>query len=268
MGKRKRKTKLQKPASLAEHLRSNQLWKKPVAKDGSCLFRAVAEQVGLCQESHIEVRHRCADYIAEHKAQFKEFLTNSPEAYADELKDTRVWGGEVELAALSKLYSRSIVVYMESKGKVEEKMFYCSAERGCKTADELTNPIMLAYLDGNHYDIVWSMEHKEATILCQTIVLETINRAMFEVEGGGDTMYDPDTSTYHNFPLEIYQSQKTTMEACSHEVAVTMQFEEGDDCEVSVDSEVLLAKILQLNVSPGKHKVCRIKVCRIKVCRT
>ena len=44
MGKRKRKTKLQKPASLAEHLRSNQLWKKPVAKDGSCLFRAVAEQ--------------------------------------------------------------------------------------------------------------------------------------------------------------------------------------------------------------------------------
>lgn len=92
------------------------------------------------------------------------------------------------------------------------------------------------------------------------IVLETINRAMFEVEGGGDTMYDPDTSTYHNFPLEIYQSQKTSkmfeqgappcgcglsvvlkmsrcvlaMEACSHEVAVTMQFEEGDDCEVSI----------------------------------
>ena len=27
---------------------------------------------------------------------------------------------------------------------------------------------MLAYLDGNHYDIVWSMEHKEANIFCQS----------------------------------------------------------------------------------------------------
>lgn len=29
-----------------EHLRANGLYRKKIAKDGSCLFRAVAEQVG------------------------------------------------------------------------------------------------------------------------------------------------------------------------------------------------------------------------------
>lgn len=45
MGKKKLKSK--KPASLAEHLSKNKLWKKPIAKDGSCLFRAIAEQASL-----------------------------------------------------------------------------------------------------------------------------------------------------------------------------------------------------------------------------
>ena len=44
------------------------------------------------------------------------------------------------------------------------------------------------------------------------MVLEAVNRAMFEVEGGADDekMYNPDSTTYHNFPYDIFQSQKTS----------------------------------------------------------
>ena len=47
----------------------------------------------------------------------------------------------MELAALSQLYSRSIVVFVESESRVEEKIFPCSAESNSTTADELTNPV-------------------------------------------------------------------------------------------------------------------------------
>ena len=53
----------------------------------------------------------------------------------------------MELAALSKLYSRSIVVYVEAGGKVEEKMFLCSAEEGHTTSDKLNNPVRTIYED-------------------------------------------------------------------------------------------------------------------------
>ena len=47
----------------------------------------------------------------------------------------------MELAALSELYSRSIVVYVETAGKVEEKIFPCPAEKSFTAANELTNPV-------------------------------------------------------------------------------------------------------------------------------
>ena len=53
----------------------------------------------------------------------------------------------MELAALSKLYSRSIVVYVEAGGKVEEKTFLCSAEEGRTTSDKLNNPVRTIYED-------------------------------------------------------------------------------------------------------------------------
>ena len=47
MGRGKKKPESKKPVSLTEHLSLNSLWKKSIAKDGSCLFRAVAEQARL-----------------------------------------------------------------------------------------------------------------------------------------------------------------------------------------------------------------------------
>ena len=52
MGKKARRSRIIPPkttyrVSLDEFLSQKQLWRKSIAKDGSCLFRAVAEQVSL-----------------------------------------------------------------------------------------------------------------------------------------------------------------------------------------------------------------------------
>ena len=46
-GKRPKITARTFEESLDTFLSHKQLWRKPIAKDGSCLFRAVAEQVSI-----------------------------------------------------------------------------------------------------------------------------------------------------------------------------------------------------------------------------
>ena len=58
-------------ASMDCYLRSQGLYRKKVAKDGSCLFRAVAEQVLHSQSRHIDVRMACVDYLRKHREKFE-----------------------------------------------------------------------------------------------------------------------------------------------------------------------------------------------------
>ena len=53
----------------------------------------------------------------------------------------KLWGGEVELVALSKLYSRSIIVYNEQENGVQEQVFPCTEEERASSADDLANPV-------------------------------------------------------------------------------------------------------------------------------
>ena len=70
----------------------------------------------------------------------------------------QLWGGELELVALSRVYSRSIVVYNELRGpagrSVEEKVFLSIQEEE-KTVDELLNPVWLPRFSGiQHFDVI------------------------------------------------------------------------------------------------------------------
>ncbi len=59
----------------------------------------------------------------------------------------QLWGGELELVVLSRLYNRSIVVYNELVGpggrSVEEKVFPSiqDEEKNNCSVDELSNPV-------------------------------------------------------------------------------------------------------------------------------
>ena len=56
----------------------------------------------------------------------------------------QLWGGELELVALSRLYKRSIVVYNEvDSTKVQEQIFLGGEdeERNCTVIDKLQNPV-------------------------------------------------------------------------------------------------------------------------------
>lgn len=108
------------------------LTEKDIEPDGHCLFSAVADQllqnavpVGTQSDElpYKAVRRAAADYMVAHRDDFAPFLEENLEEYAEGIKDTAEWGGELELMALARNYEVEIRVIqdgrMEKIGEVE-----------------------------------------------------------------------------------------------------------------------------------------------------
>merc|ERR1712232_983617 len=127
--------------------------------DGACLFHSVAfglNAIGL-QEDGFSVRQRIADFIARHPSTE---ITGTPltswvewdssmsvSSYASRLFGGGLWGGAIEMAACSRIYSVDLAVYEEDR------------YRDCYTriSDFLTDAkprgyVFLLYSGRSHYD--------------------------------------------------------------------------------------------------------------------
>ncbi|BFZ64045.1 OTU protein [Saitoella coloradoensis] len=82
-----------------------------IVPDGHCLYNAFAHQLRIrrgVEMDHVEMRKTAATYIREHDDVFVPFLwaeSDSPpsiEEYTKEIEETPVWGGQMEILALSR----------------------------------------------------------------------------------------------------------------------------------------------------------------------
>ncbi|KAI9003224.1 hypothetical protein BC832DRAFT_593297 [Gaertneriomyces semiglobifer] len=104
---------------------------KEIVPDGHCMYNAVADQLSnRINEANAtkaddksytykELRQLAADYMLSHSSDFLPFLTSPSgdlytpteyEAYCARVRDTALWGGQLELLALSKALQREIHV--------------------------------------------------------------------------------------------------------------------------------------------------------------
>ncbi|KAL2204001.1 OTU-domain-containing protein [Sarocladium strictum] len=116
----------QESASIQKTITSNSLTEHPIAPDGHCLFSAVADQLSqnsIPLTSHGEpayktVRRDAAGYMLDHRDDFAPFLEEEIEGYAERMKSTAEWGGQLELMALARRYGVEIRVVQD--GRVEK----------------------------------------------------------------------------------------------------------------------------------------------------
>ena len=117
---------------------------KSMVEDGSCLFRAVADQIFGDQEMHGVVRNHCMDYIvsqgllelrtrpsfsscfdhctlpficvlqAQNSDYFSQYLTEDIHEYVARKRYLGVHGNHLEIQALSEMYNRPIHIYCYS----------------------------------------------------------------------------------------------------------------------------------------------------------
>ncbi|NXJ59954.1 OTUD4 protein, partial [Rostratula benghalensis] len=153
------------------YLRSQGLYRKRVAKDGSCLFRAVAEQVLHSQSRHIDVRMACVDYLRKNREKFEAFIEGPFEEYLKCLENPQEWVGQVEISALSLMYKKDFIIYREP-----------NASPSHVTENGFSDKVLLCFSNGNHYDIVYPIEYSEKAALCQSLLYELLYEKVFDTD--------------------------------------------------------------------------------------
>ncbi|CAB3978605.1 Hypothetical predicted protein [Paramuricea clavata] len=144
------------------------LYRKPIAKDGSCLFRAVAEQIFNCQAEHTRVRKECIEYMKKNEDRFEAFVEGPFDHHLFNLRSQKEWAGQVEIQALSMMYKCDFLVYKDINS-VPIKA----------TENDYEKKIILCYSNGNHYDSIYPHSHKNNLGVCQSIVFELLYGQVF-----------------------------------------------------------------------------------------
>uniref|UniRef100_A0A8C4HFK3 ubiquitinyl hydrolase 1 n=1 Tax=Dicentrarchus labrax TaxID=13489 RepID=A0A8C4HFK3_DICLA len=156
-----------------DYLKSIGLHRKKIAKDGSCLFRAVAEQVLHCQSLHTKVRARCVEFLKQNREIYEAFIEGDFEDYLYKLQDPQQWVGEVEINALAVMYKRDFLIFQEP-GKPAVNI----------TDNNFKDKVRLCFLNGNHYDSVYPISHIKNAALCQSVLYELLYDGVFKVDRG------------------------------------------------------------------------------------
>uniref|UniRef100_A0A3Q0S8W1 ubiquitinyl hydrolase 1 n=1 Tax=Amphilophus citrinellus TaxID=61819 RepID=A0A3Q0S8W1_AMPCI len=140
-----------------DYLKSIGLHRKKIAKDGSCLFRAVAEQVLHCQSLHTKVRAKCVEFLEQNRDNYEAFIEGDFEDYLCKLQDPQVKTSNCPFSAMLDHFNM-------------------------KTVSSLCLSVLLCFLNGNHYDSVYPINHIKNTALCQSILYELLYEGVFKVD--------------------------------------------------------------------------------------
>lgn len=143
-----------------------------IKPDGHCLYRAVEDQLALLAGgtspfTYQELREMTAEHMRKHASDFLPFflsenllegdsdesLSDKFENYCKEVESTAIWGGQLELGALTHCLKKHIMIFSGSFPDVEMGKEYKSQGR----TDSLNSSIMLSYHKhafglGEHYN--------------------------------------------------------------------------------------------------------------------
>lgn len=109
-----------------------------IPSDGDCLFKAIAHQFKSTRQKEFSVdslRKRAANYIRQNKDDFMPFMTNPDtcemltseefDEYCSKIENSKVWGGQLEIRAMSKSLKCPIsVIQATGPGSIDQGAEY------------------------------------------------------------------------------------------------------------------------------------------------
>lgn len=137
-------------------LRKKNLYVRDVSSDGNCLFRAVSDQLYGSESRHSELRQRACGYMRCHEDAFAPFIDDSKSfaSYVQHMERENVWGGNIELQALSCCLLLDVRIH-----QVGAPSYDIKNDHGRRNKDKQT--IHLSYHDGQHYASVRRIDEGE-----------------------------------------------------------------------------------------------------------
>ncbi|CAG5002688.1 unnamed protein product [Parnassius apollo] len=171
-------------------------FRKHTARDSSCLFRAVSENVYNTQRYFHKVRIDCVQFMSSKRHLFEGSLNCSFENYLKEMSNPSEWGGLIEISAMSHLYRRDFVIFEANKGPQT------------KICNGYGNKIYLFYSpDTKHFDAVYTKEFINTSSFCQSLVYEILYDGVYKIK---DLPYAVDKMLHDKVPsnhIEYFMSE-------------------------------------------------------------
>ncbi|XP_046986477.1 uncharacterized protein LOC124556566 [Schistocerca americana] len=149
-------------------LESHGFYRKHTARDGSCLFRAVSEQIFFTQAAHKIVRKHCTDYMLRQRMKFSKFVDGSFDDYVKKIRNVNEAGGTLELQAIAEFYRRDVHIFQQI-GKPPIPL----------TKHGYQEQIVLCYSSETHYDSVYLNSYINNAGFCQSIVYTILYSNVF-----------------------------------------------------------------------------------------
>ncbi|XP_056418840.1 OTU domain-containing protein 4 isoform X2 [Hyla sarda] len=169
-----------------------------------CVRTSLQSIVLHSQARHLEVRQSCIKYLWENRTQFEAFIEGSFEEYLKRLENPQEWVGQVEISALSLMFSKDFIIYQEP-----------NASPARVTDNGFSDKIMLCFSNGNHYDIIYPVSFAENAAMCQSIIYELLYEKVF---GHCITKHVSKGDTFDSKPEEVFISEASGSDA-ENEVA-------------------------------------------------
>ena len=147
--------KLKKEADFVAQLNAKGMHVVEVDGDGNCLFRAVAHQIWLDEDRHLELRKMCVEHMEKNAERFVEFCFDDTFAkHLERMGTSGEWGDDLEIKALEEITDRPITIY-SSQSPACEPLNTNFDELGHLLQG--VKPILLSYHGQNHYNSVFDI---------------------------------------------------------------------------------------------------------------
>ncbi|XP_056644416.1 protein ovarian tumor locus-like isoform X3 [Diorhabda sublineata] len=211
------------------------LYRKNVAYDETCLFRAISEQLFDCQIYHERVRRECLLFARENYTDFVDDESTSQFFHhLDKLEKHMVVCGEIELNIITKKYKKSITVFDATDQQIHHY-----------SENEFDKAFLLCLMDRDHYDVVYKKEHIEAAGFCQSIVYKTLYENVFGIAKVDEIV--------HNM---LYDKGNIITQA---ELMMEKKRLESENKELTFEElqEKFNLKNLALNIAPFPFKIAK-----------
>lgn len=177
-----------------EYLDQLGLWRKQIPKDPSCLFRICSEFLYGTQVNHQLIREECSCFMKTRKTLFENCIDGEYKLYLENLVNPKVYGGQLEMHAMSLLYKVNFEVY-EDSGKDPVKI---------ANSPNFEDVILLCYTLNNNYDVIYPKSRLSKMAFCQSLVYTILYQNAFGL--GEDVNYAVQKMLYD----KEYAKQKKT----------------------------------------------------------
>ncbi|XP_047990228.1 putative bifunctional UDP-N-acetylglucosamine transferase and deubiquitinase ALG13 isoform X2 [Leguminivora glycinivorella] len=193
-------------------------FRKHTARDSSCLFRAVSENIFNTQRYFHKVRLDCVQFMASQRHLFEGSLTCPFENYLKEMSNPSEWGGLIEISAMSHLYGRDFVIFEANKGPQT------------KICNGYGDTIFLFYSpDTKHFDAVYTKEFINTSSFCQSLVYEILYDGVYQLKDlsyAVDKMLHDKMGTNH---IEYFMSENVERRKKKERAKIFIESSNEDD---------------------------------------